>query len=146
MLNQSTTSSKTSKKNRNRNKKIPSDFSTINTNQSATSIPATVSTHTPVRGSFITNRPRKNKVLLIQYADEIKRASKSNKTSSQLDRRTSGFSKAISPMDDNYNPQSNQNVQGVTSINPDDVSLFKADVAQHGVQNQTYGKIHQQSS
>ena len=63
-----------------------------------------------------------------------------------MDRRTSGFSKAISPMDANYNPQSNQNVQGVTTINPDDLSLFMAGVAQHGVQNQTYGTIHPQSS
>ena len=63
-----------------------------------------------------------------------------------MDRRTSGFSKAISPMDANYNPQSNQNVQGVTTINPDDLSLFMAGVAQHGVQNQNYCQIHPQSS
>ena len=83
---------------------------------------------------------------MLHYKDQVQQASKSNKPSSQLDRRTSGFSKAISPMDRNYNLQSNNNVQGVATINPDDLALFMANVTQHGVQNQLHGQIHPQAS
>ena len=85
---------------------------------------------------YVTNRRPKKQIPIVDTEQIIKSAAKSNITRLRKGRRSSGFSRPVSPLDSNYNKTSNQNIQGAYTIPPDEKQLFMAGVTQHGVQNQ----------
>ena len=133
--------SKISNKSRSTRKKtksrrnVPDDTSTIR------SIPISIDTSERKHNLFVTNRKSKNILPTFDTEKTLKKASKSSKKALINGRRSSGFSKAKSPLDTDYHPDWNLNVQG-QQVNLDKQQTFMAGIVQHGTQNRQGAQVH----